>query len=192
MDPSCIAALAASLFVISPAAESPEDAKAYHTSASAFRLETTSEEPPIIVYVYNFDFSANPAGEMVIDPVIQVGDTVRWVWEEGTHTTTAASGQLEFWDSPVLNASDGGSFEHTFTTVGSFVYYNRLFGDDLGDGNVSGMSGVITVVPESRNIAFLMALLIWFKLSSRHRPALAGTLLDSKCLERRAAQRRAC
>jgi len=53
----------------------------------------TSIQAQFIVHVYDFDFSLNPKGQPVVDPVINVGDTVRWVWDEGFHSTSAASGQ---------------------------------------------------------------------------------------------------
>ena len=46
----------------------------------------------IDVYVFNFDFSMNPPGQPIVDPVITVGDTVRWVHAGGNHTTTAVAG----------------------------------------------------------------------------------------------------
>lgn len=97
------------------------------------------------VRIYNFDFSLYPAGEPVAAPMIQPGDTVRWVWDQGFHSTTAALGQLEFWDSPVQS---GGTFEHQFTYAGVFHYYSRPFGFDYGNGTAGGMSGAVFVIPE--------------------------------------------
>ena len=45
-----------------------------------------------VVHVYDTDFSTNPAGQPVEDPVIQVGDIVRWVFDSGVHTATRTRG----------------------------------------------------------------------------------------------------
>jgi len=44
------------------------------------------------IQIFNFNYGALPSTH--IDPVITVGDTVTWVWTNGTHSTTAAPGQL--------------------------------------------------------------------------------------------------
>ncbi len=41
----------------------------------------------------------------------------------------------------------GDTFSHTFTNVGVFNYYCDIHGFDLGNGQVSGMSGSVTVQP---------------------------------------------
>ena len=71
------------------------------------------------VHIYNFDFSLYPAGEPVAAPTILPGDTVRWVWDQGFHSTTAVLGQLEFWDSAVQS---GGTFDRVFAVPGVFNY----------------------------------------------------------------------
>jgi plastocyanin len=49
--------------------------------------------------------------------LIKTGDTVRWVIDEGSHTTTSSTG---LWDSGVL--SSGSMFEYTFNDSGDFSY----------------------------------------------------------------------
>jgi spore coat protein A len=97
------------------------------------------------VYVYSFDFSLNPAGQPVVDAVITVGDTVRWVWLEGNHTTTSVVGIPEQWDAAITSSSP--SFSHTFTNVGTFWYYCRPHGVDNGNQTAGGMAGTVTVLP---------------------------------------------
>jgi len=99
----------------------------------------------IVVHVFDFDFSTNPPGQPIVDPTIHLGDTIRWVGDEGFHTATSAAGQLESWDSDFLGPGD--VFEHTFTHLGIFNYYCLPHGADLGGGHVEGMAGSITVVP---------------------------------------------
>src|SRR5437773_10841612 len=88
----------------------------------------TSTQGQVIVHVYDLDFSLNPKGEPVVDPVINVGDTVRWVWDEGFHSTRAASGQSLFWDSG--NHSPAFQFDFTFTEPGTFKYFCDIHGSD--------------------------------------------------------------
>ena len=109
----------------------------------------------VTVHVFSFDFSTNPSGQPAVDPTIRVGDTIRWVFDEGGHTTTSVAGIPEQWNSGFVNA--GGSFNHTFTRVGTFEYYCQPHGFDAGDGNAEGMAGVIRVqpIPEPTGIAAL-------------------------------------
>lgn len=97
------------------------------------------------VYAYNNEFSMNPPGGPIVDPVITVGDTIRWVWLQGNHTTTSVAGSMEVWNA-LLNSSNV-TFQHTFTNVGLWWYYCIPHGADNGDGTASGMSGTVNVLP---------------------------------------------
>src|SRR5678815_1210473 len=59
--------------------------------AAVIAITATVSAQTVDVYVYSFDFSVNPPGQPVVDPVIGVGQTVRWVWLEGNHTTTSVA-----------------------------------------------------------------------------------------------------
>ncbi len=96
------------------------------------------------VYVYSFDFSTNPQGGPVVDAIITVGDTIRWLRQEGNHTTTSVAGSAEQWDAPLDNNSP--TFTRQFTSLGTFWYYCKPHGFDNGDGTAGGMSGTITVL----------------------------------------------
>src|SRR5258708_34907485 len=89
------------------------------------------------LYIYNFDFG-NPVGTHV-NPTINLGDTVTWVLTNGTHSTTAAPGQLESWDSGVTNTV-GFTFSHTFTNLGTYNYYCKIHGSSTGCRGVGAMS----------------------------------------------------
>lgn len=62
---------------------------------------------------------------------IAVGDTVRWVWSGGTHSTTSGSCSggvctpVAGWDSPTKSSGD---FSHTFGQEGTFPYFCRVHG----------------------------------------------------------------
>jgi plastocyanin len=63
------------------------------------------------------DFSFQPGQR-----TIAVGDTVVWRFMAGGHTTTAAGGQAERWNSGPRTAPSGGTFRHTFNRPGRFQY----------------------------------------------------------------------
>jgi plastocyanin len=109
-------------------------------------LRPVQAQVTVDVHIYDFDFGT--AGHVASDPTINVGDTVHWIWDTTTpHSTTSAAGQAESWNSGIFS-TPGTTFDHTFTQVGTFNYYCLVHGLDLGNGNVSLMSGSITVVPE--------------------------------------------
>ncbi|MGI8923131.1 MAG: cupredoxin domain-containing protein [Fimbriimonadales bacterium] len=108
----------------------------------------------IIIHIFNFDFSLNPIGEPIEDAVIDVGDTIRWILDEGVHTATSVSGIPEVFDSGFMT-KPGQTFEHTFTNVGTWWYYCVPHGNDNGNGTASGMAGTVTVVPEPSTFAAL-------------------------------------
>ena len=70
---------------------------------------------------------------------IRMGDTVRWVWVSGSHSTTSGtcppSGECTpngLWDSPT---GTGLTFSRTFTQAGSFPYFCRVH-DSMMQGTV--------------------------------------------------------
>jgi plastocyanin len=143
----------------------------------------------VVIDVFNLDFGNAMTGEP-IDPVINVGDKVRWNWVNGSHSTTAASGQADMWDSNVLDSPvppdfTPVTFEHTFNTPGTFVYYCKLHGFDLGNGQAIGMSGTVTVqvapVPEPASVLAVAGLAgagaaAWRRVRSvRRDPPTEGT-----------------
>jgi plastocyanin len=97
--------------------------------------------------IFNFGFGTN---SVHVDPTINLGDTVTWVWASGgvPHSTTAAPGQLESWDSGV-QSSVGFTFSHTFSNLGAYNYYCMVHGSSTGCRGVAspfGMTGTVTVV----------------------------------------------
>jgi plastocyanin len=82
---------------------------------------------PVTVEVADNEFKPNPA-------TVAVGGTVTWKWVGAVvHTVTADD---QSFNSDVLKP--GESFEHTFTTLGSFTYSCLIH---------PGMTGTIDVVP---------------------------------------------
>ena len=82
---------------------------------------------------------------------INSGDTVRWVWVSGTHTTTSTSvpSGAATWDHPMNSTST--QFDVKFTVVGTYNYHCSI--------HPTMMTGVITVasttgLPEVKNYSF--------------------------------------
>lgn len=67
------------------------------------------------------------------DSIILVGDTIRWNWIDGDHTTTSNTG---LWDA-VINMANP-TFDFQFTSAGSFPYRCVLH-------DIFGMRGTVTV-----------------------------------------------
>ena len=74
---------------------------------------------------------------------IQQGDTVQWIWDDDTHSTTSGSpgSPSGFWNSGVLN--DGATFMHVFSDPGTFPYYCSVH------GGCCGMVGTVYVAASS-------------------------------------------
>jgi len=99
------------------------------------------------LYVFNFDFGIPPSTH--VDPVINLGDTVTWIWTNTSppatsHSTTAAAGQLDSWDSGLHGG--GFTYSHTFNELGTFNYYCTVHGFDGGCRSVGAMAGYVAVV----------------------------------------------
>jgi plastocyanin len=99
-------------------------------------------QPAIVIDVFNTNFGNATTGQHV-DPTITVGQTVRWHWAGGLHSSTSVLGIAESWDSG--DNDTGFDFDHTFTNVGAFPYYCDLHGFDAGNGTAGGMSGIVHV-----------------------------------------------
>ncbi len=69
-----------------------------------------------------------------------VGDTIKWVWDIGTHTTTSTSipGGAAVWDAPIDNVNT--SFSYIVTVAGLYNYKCSFH-------QVNGMIGSVNVSP---------------------------------------------
>ncbi len=101
----------------------------------------------VTVHVFNFSFSNNPQGQPVVSTTtINMGDTVEWVVDQGTHTTTSDSSSQEVWNSGTLNLNQ--TFSHTFNNAGTFTYHCNFH-------QSIGMVGTIVVNGSSPTISSL-------------------------------------
>ncbi len=70
------------------------------------------------------------------------GEKVTWIWADGPHSSTSDSTSgPEVWDSGVRMT---GSFDHVFTTLGSYPYYCSVHSFPGG----TAMNGVVEVVAQ--------------------------------------------
>lgn len=96
------------------------------------------------VYVFNFDFSVHhPSTGVIEDVVVNVGDTVRWVWVAGLHSVTSAPGSTEVFDSDLLIPPS--TFSYTFNNPGEFLYLCSIHSEQHM-GHITGMVGTVTVL----------------------------------------------
>jgi len=101
-----------------------------------------------VVQVGNFFFS--PASLNVT-----VGDTIRWVWVAGGHTTTSTPGAIPAgaasWDE-LINSSNT-SYEYKVTVEGSYSYVCTPHAPGMaGTFIAAGFSPTLSVTPSNRNV----------------------------------------
>jgi len=114
------------------------------TTTSSSTTTTTSIGPTTHTVM------VGPGGSLVFSPAsltIQVGDTVHWVWASPGHSVVSgANGTADnqfcspsntSCDNPPLSVM-GATYDHTFTTAGTFPYYCSVH-------STLGMTGTIIV-----------------------------------------------
>ncbi|HXH17878.1 MAG TPA: plastocyanin/azurin family copper-binding protein [Chitinophagales bacterium] len=86
------------------------------TVFAALLVSADAEAIKHTVQVANFQFSPSSLTG------VAVGDTIRWEWQSGSHTTTSTSvpPNAQMWDAP-LN-SNNTSFEYRVLAAGSYSY----------------------------------------------------------------------
>ncbi|MCX6165408.1 MAG: T9SS type A sorting domain-containing protein [Ignavibacteriae bacterium] len=100
-----------------------------------FFISTFSVATTRIINVQNFSFSPNSLNAFV-------GDTIKWVWVSGSHTTTSTNIPLgaSFWDSPITSVNT--SFSYKILLLGTYNY-------KCTPHESMGMTGVINVLASS-------------------------------------------
>jgi hypothetical protein len=86
------------------------------------------------------DFSFSPSSVNA-----NVGDTIRWVWSNGSHTTTSTSvpGGAASWDSPIN--SNVTSYSYKITAAGTYNYKCTPHAGMVGVINASSSTGISPV-----------------------------------------------
>lgn len=95
------------------------------------------------------DFSFTPSALN-----INSGDTVRWVWVSGTHTTTSTSvpAGATAWDSPMNSSST--QFQMKFTVAGTYNYHCSIHPTMMtGTITVSAVAGLSETNNSSLNVS---------------------------------------
>jgi len=110
-------------------------------------LSTISFATKHTVLVGNYYF--NPSNI----PAVQVGDTIRWEWVQGNHTTTSTSVPLGAvgWDSPITSSNQ--VYEYLVNTPGTYDYHCTLHsGIQTGSFTATGFIPTLTVNPLNQNV----------------------------------------
>jgi len=83
----------------------------------AFILSSTISLKATVIVITQQDLTFNPSSVTV-----SVGDTIRWLWTSGVHTTTSTSvpDGAQTWDSPLT--SEVSQFEYVVTVAGNYSY----------------------------------------------------------------------
>ena len=86
---------------------------------------------------------------------VEVGDIVKWVWVQGSHTTTSSSipGGAASWDEPITSGNP--TFSYTVTVVG---VYNYVCTPHAGMGQTGSFTATapaptLTVTPANQNVS---------------------------------------
>jgi plastocyanin len=99
-----------------------------------------------VVMVSNFQFT--PSSLSNVSP----GDTIRWEWASGTHTTTSSSvpaGALT-WDQPI-DASNT-VYEYHATVTGTYNYFCMHHPSMVASFTVTDFVPTLTVTPSNQNV----------------------------------------
>lgn len=114
-----------------------------------FFISTFSFATTRIINVQNFSFSPNNLNA-------NVGDTIKWVWVSGSHTTTSTTIPLAAmtWDQPI----DAFDITYSYVVTVSGVYNYKCTPHEL-----MGMVGVInvqspTIIKQNENISLTYSL----------------------------------
>jgi len=115
---------------------------------SGFTITKASFAVKHVVTVGNFFF--NPSSVNV-----NVGDTIRWVWSAGSHTTTSTPGAIPAgaasWDA--LITSSVTSFEYKVTVAGSYAYVCTPHAPGMaGTFTAAGITPTLSVTPPNRDV----------------------------------------
>lgn len=90
--------------------------------------------------IIDWGYGSNPtaSGDENTNRTIEIGDTVKWVWNSNNHNVVSNSDANESFDSGNLQ-NNGTTFSHTFTSEGTSGYVCEPH---------ASMVGTITVVAE--------------------------------------------
>ncbi|HYJ65020.1 MAG TPA: plastocyanin/azurin family copper-binding protein [Parafilimonas sp.] len=119
--------------------------KIYTLIATLLILKSSFAQTTFTVHVSNYQFK--PATVNAV-----VGDKIKWVWDEGIHTTTSVTipSGAAAWDKP-MDASHT-SFTYTLTTAGTYNY-ECTFHAAFGMTGTLSVTGALPVILSSFGIS---------------------------------------
>jgi plastocyanin len=98
------------------------------------------------------------------------GDTILWVWDNGTHTTTATSVNIpsgaDTWDVPINVSSQ--SFKYIPKVAGTYFYFSKLDGDMSASFTVTGTLPVRLINFNVSNTKTNKAFISWSTVSEQN------------------------
>ncbi len=102
-----------------------------------------------VINVQNYSFSPSSITD------VQVGDTIRWVWVSGSHTTTSTTipAGAATWDHPINSTST--FYEYAVTLSGTYNYKctpHAAMGM-VGSFTVNGSVPTLSVTPSNHNVS---------------------------------------
>jgi plastocyanin len=99
-------------------------------------------------------------GNFYFDPSslnVEVGDIVKWVWVEGSHTTTSTSvpAGAASWDQPINSGNQ--SYSYTVTTAGTYNYHCTPHAGMgmVGSFVATAPANTLAVTPPNQNVSAL-------------------------------------
>jgi plastocyanin len=102
-----------------------------------------------IINVQNYSFSPSSITNVI------VGDTMRWVWVSGSHTTTSTTipGSAATWDEPINSGNT--SYEYKVTVAGSYNYKCTPHASMgmVGSFVATAQTATLSVQPSNRNVS---------------------------------------
>lgn len=126
---------------------------------AAVSLFVSAHATTHVVTVSNFQFS--PATVNAV-----VGDTIKWVWSNGFHTTTSLTipAGAASWSAPIQSA--GETFSYELTVAGTYNYWCAIHTTEMeGTINVTGAFPVVFGEFSIASTSIDNALLTWRSLS---------------------------
>ena len=103
-----------------------------------FAMGLVAQTTNTVIIDWGYGSNPNASGDENTNRTIEIGDTVKWVWNSNNHNVVSNSDANESFDSGNLQ-NNGTTFSHTFTSEGTSGYVCEPHAD---------MVGTITVVAE--------------------------------------------
>jgi len=103
-----------------------------------------------VVSVANFQFTPSSL------PSVSSGDTIRWEWVSGTHTTTSTTipAGAWTWDHPIDAVNT--FYEYTALLEGTYNYYCMHHPSMVASFTVTGFVPTLNVTPSNQNVTYVV------------------------------------